>query len=45
MTAQGSTRVSSGDIELRTECRKVQFRHFLIELLRQEADVNRERLV
>ena len=31
--------------ELRTECKKVQFRHFVIELLRQEADVKRERLV
>ena len=31
----------SGDAELRTDCRKMQFRHFLIELFRQEVDVVR----
>ena len=27
------------DIKCRTKCREVQFRHFLIELLRQEVNV------
>ena len=30
---------SSKDGELRIECRKVQFRHFLKELFRQEVDI------
>ena len=29
----------SGDIERRNECRKAQFRHFVIELFRQEVDI------
>ena len=29
----------SKDSELRTECRDVQFRYFLIELLREEVDL------
>ena len=29
----------SKDCELRTECGEVQFRYFLIELLRQEVDI------
>ena len=31
----------SKDGELRTECRKVQFRKFLIEVLRPEVDIER----